>query len=603
MNKEHAQPKIWTGLALCAGLLCAFSCGSEFANGDPNTDAGGNTGDGGVNDQCDLAVVAPALASIGQEIELAVEVLPAGLIGLREFQWTVNLQGVAQPLTPLADPLDRVSFVPTAAGPYQVEVQGSVGVLDCRTSLADITVIADGALSEDYRMRVAPLSGAPTQDFQVRIYGGADSALPATQMESGLVANGTLTDALGAGVPAYLRARKRGTLAPADYEAFSDASGSFALRLPTGRFDLLAVPSGGGLPSVFLQDVEISDIAQTIVIPAPVSLSGDVKTAGGVPVAGARVSLVVDGAPSTSVLSAADGTFTVLGHSGSLSGLTVAPAAGSGMPALRAEGLSGQAVDGASPVSIQYASPAVNAQVDLSLVGGGAAVGARVEWRAESAQAATVNVNVGAPEDVAGVMRVTATADGTGRAQASVAAVVADLVVESSDASEGLVVPALDWGASPSTVRSLEALVPVSFSVSFAAAAAAGAKILAVPIGALAPQSAAAAATIPISGTASLSLVSGGDYQVLALDKKFGSQFISVSDVGLGTLVPQIELPGTIMASGYVSIDGNAAAGARVTLYCDGCSGDEATRVRAMAVADAAGRYNLQVADPGIATP
>jgi hypothetical protein len=205
--------------------------------------------------------------------------------------------------------------------------------------------------------------------------------------------------------------------------------------------------------------------------------------------------------------------------------------------------------------------------------------------------------------DVPGVLRVTATTDGAGHAEASVVAGVADLVAESSDASEALVVPALDWSASPTTVQSLEALVPVSISVSFASAAAQGATLLAVPVGSLAPQAAAAAATIPVSGTASLALVSGGDYQILASEKSFGSELISVADVGVGTLVPEIELPGTVMASGHVSIDGNNAAGARVTLYCRICSGDEVTRVRAMAVADSTGQYVLQVADPGIASP
>jgi hypothetical protein len=105
------------------------------------------------------------------------------------------------------------------------------------------------------------------------------------------------------------------------------------------------------------------------------------------------------------------------------------------------------------------------------------------------------------------------------------------------------------------------------------------------------------------SGLAALSLVRGGNYEIVASDSVHGSQVGSLlsADTGMATLA--LELPGTILASGYVSVDGAAAVGAQVSLYCDLCSGNEATRVLARAVANGTGRYVLRVADPGIASP
>jgi hypothetical protein len=291
----------------------------------------------------------------------------------------------------------------------------------------------------------------------------------------------------------------------------------------------------------------------------------------------------------------------VQGSSGQLSGLTVAPVAGSGMPALRAEALTGQTVDGASDVIIRYATSVVTAEVDLTLAAGGAAAGALVEWRSDVASAATVDV--GAVEDVSGTLRVSTTADGSGHAQSSLAAVNADLVVHSVDATEGIVLRDLPWATVPTTSQALSELVLAPVGVTFADVATAGSRVVATPLGVLAPQGAAQVAIVPASGLVSLPMVRGGNYEIVASDVLRGTQVRSVlaADTGMPTLA--VALPGTILAAGYVSIDGAAALGAQVSLYCDSCSGDEATRVQARAVSNGTGRYVLRVADPGIALP
>lgn len=593
------QPRALECLALLA--LLGLGCGAMNLGGPSSADAGSNNSDAGTVSQCDLGLVSPAQASLGQEVEVGVEVVPANLFGVRSFQWRIDVDGVEQVLTELADPLERVSFVPTRAGPYQIVVDATIGGLQCTPATGMITVTANGALSQDYRMRVVPPSGAPTQDFPVTIYGGADSALPTAQLEGGQLATGQITQSDGTGVAAYLRARKRGTLVQTDYEGFSDSAGAFSLRLPSGSYDLLIVPSDGLLPARLLEDVSATSLGATIVLPAPQPLSGHVFSAGGAPVQGALVSLVIDGAPTTSALSGADGSFSVLGGSGQLSGLTVAPLAGSGMPALRADALTGQAVDGASDVIIRYAIAALTVDVDLTLAAGGPAVGALVEWRSDVASAATVHV--GTIEGVAGTLRVTATADGSGHVQSSLAALTADLVVHSADATQAVVVPDLNWASVPSTALSLSELVSVPVSVTFSDLAAVGASVLATPLDVLAPQGAAQGAVVADSGLVALPLVRGGTYEIVATDTLRGTQVQTLMSADTGMPTQAMTLTGTILASGSVFIDGAAAAGAQLSLYCESCSGDEATRVHARAVANGTGRYVLRVADPGVAAP
>ncbi len=591
------------GVLVLGAAYLVLGCGMGSSDGGDTTDGGVGNQDGNANIECEFGLVLPLSATINQEIEVGVEVFPASSEGARDFQWIIDRAGVEEGLTQLSNSGDRVSFTPTTAGPFDVVVTGTAGPLVCKPAVGVINVTALGAIYKDYRMRVVPLGDVPVQDFSVRVAGGADTSLPPAQLEAGQTVSATLEDADGTGVPAYLRVRKQGTLVPTDYEGFSDANGAFSFRLPPGEtYDLLAVPSGGTLPSLLLENLSLADLNTTITMPTPETLSGHLFDLGNSPVQGALVSLVIDGVATTADLTGADGSFSVLGATGQLSGLRVAPLPGSGMPALRAEGLSGQAVAGGTDVVIQYANSVVTAEVDLTLASGAAAAGALVEWRAKNSQAARVNAGTG-DENVAGDLRVLATADGSGHAQVNLAAMVTDLSIQSADATEGLVQTSLDWNASPTTSAALAELVPVSIGVTFANAAAEGAQILAMPVDSLAPQGAATGGVVSASGTASLSLVKGANYQLVAFAADKGSRVVDLVDIAPAMVVSDVELPKTLRAIGSVSVAGNAATGARVSIYCSACSGSEATRVLAQAVVNSTGKFELRIEDPGVEAP
>ncbi len=586
---------------LCASFFSLFliaSCGSDFADDGGNTVDAGNGNDDAGAVGCSLALVASANPAVGQPVEVTASV-EGNSFGLQEFTWTIDLGGVIQSITELADPVDRISFTPQEAGPYRVLVEGTVGGDSCTPATLNVGVVATGARVASYRMRVMPAGGAPMQDVSIDVYGGADSVLPVSVLAPGDIATGRILDAGGAGVSAYVRARLRDSTSPADYEAFSNGTGDFSMRLPPGRFDVLVVPQDGSLPAALFSDRAPAEIGTTLSLLAPTTVSGRVLDASGSGLAGARVSLLVDGARSTEATTAANGSFSVLATGSSLTGLAVAPPPSSGMPSLRAEALSGQTVNSASDVVIRFSNPSISATVDISDSVGAPMPGAHAEWRADLPAAGTVNA--GSVEAVAGTLRVEATADGSGRVQSSLVARTSSLVVRSTDGSEARIMSDIPWATAPISALSLQTLVTVPVATSVLDTGAGGANVEASPMGLLAPQTAPTRSTTIADGSTSLALIQGGSYRLTVGHPTGGQHAQFLTNVQAGSIGP-IALPGTVLAQGQIAIGSptESGAGAQVRLYCDDCTGADAERVHASAVADETGRFTFRVSDPGV---
>jgi len=577
-------------------LLSACAGDADSAGGGGGVDGGAGTNDGGVIG-CTLLIVPPTQSAVGQPVEVSVNVNGTAF-GAREFFWSVDIDGATQNITELSDPADRIAFTPLTPGPYRIVVDATVGGAGCLPATELVSVMASGARAAEYRMRVVPSSGAPMQDFPVTIYGGSDAVLPTSVLASGTVATGQVSDSTGAPVAAYLRARLRDGIAAADYETFSSATGDFALQLPDGRYDLLVVPSDGALPSAYLADRSVAELAGPLMLPAPTTLSGQLLDSSGVGVAGARVSLVIDGARSTEATSASDGSFSVLGPQGTLSGMSVAPPVGSGMPSLRSDGLLGQAVDNLSTIRIRYADASISAQVDLSDSVGAQAATALVEWRADIPAAGSVEV--ASVESVPGTLRVLAIADASGRVQSPLVARTSTLVAYASDGDEAAIAANVPWATAPLSSLSLQPRVALSVRATSAEVGIEGAQVQATPVGVLAPESALVTGVTNVDGANSLGLVAGGSYEILVSDVETGEVVQVISNVQGSSVIPPFALPGTIVAQGHLLIGGDDAAGAQVRLYCDDCNGPDKARVQATAVADVAGRFSFRIADPGV---
>lgn len=584
----------------CIGVLVSLllmSCGSDTSFGD-NADAGPGFSDAGTGG-CRLYLLPPSQANVGQVVEIGV--LHEGSVsGVISYSWSVRRAGVEQVLTELSDPVDRVSFVPTEAGPLEVLVEATVGGESCQPATGDINVIATGALAVDYRMRVQPISGAPMQDVALRIFGGADTTLPPTTLTLGLQVSGQILDSDGNGIAAYLRARRRDVTVQTDYEVFSDESGAFSMPLPDANFDITIVPQDTSLPSQFFSDRAISFLNKAIHMPPATPLSGHLLSAAGHPIAGARVHLLINGARSTEASTGSDGAFTVQGISGQLTGVAVAAPEGSGLPILRADSLAAQSIDSASDLIIRYAQPVISAQVNVALAGGGEAAFAKGEFRAELGNAGSIEL--AQVESIAGSLRVRATANGSGQMQTPLSAVSADLVIMSADDSQGLVRQALPWGTEPAQSISLASKVSAAIHVT-APASPLGTRVVAEALDALAPQTTSPTAVIGDAGTASVPLVRGGSYLLRVTQPQQGSITAWLLDVQPGLAATEVTLPGALIAKGTLRLASGVAAGAHVSLYCTSCEAELASRPIVTAVSDGAGRFVLRVPDPGVTAP
>ncbi len=580
------------GLMLMCWVLSA--CGGDFAS-SPLSDASTASGDAGPSVGCSLTLFPPAMAAVGQPVEVTATINGTSF-GVQSFSWSVDLNDEIQSITELSDPADRIAFTPAAAGPYRVVASATVDGEECLPAMISIGVIATGARVVNYRMRIVPLGDTPMQDFPVQIYGGANAVLPTSVLLPGTLAAGQILDSAGDGVSAYLRARKLDAGPVADYETFADGNGDFSLRLPEGRFDLLVVPEATSVPSMLFLDRSAAEIGSTLTIAAPTSVAGRVLNAAGLGVPGARLSLVVDGAHTTEAITAADGSFSVLATGATLTGLAVAPPPASGMPSLRSDTLSGQPVDELSTVLIRYADATISAQVDIRTSTGAAAPSAQVEWRASLANAATVQVS--SVESIAGTLRVSAIANLTGRVQSQIVARTASFVVHAGNGNEVGIARNVPWASTPLTTLSLAPPVMLPVEVMLEGSPVPSARLRAIPLGVLAPQGGQVVGQSDMSGLGSLALVRGGSYQLVVSHKDAGEQVHMTENVqGLAQI---FTMPGALIAQGRLQIGTEVGAGAQVRLFCEDCTGPDAQHVHASAVVDGAGEFRFRVNDPGV---
>ena len=222
-----------------------------------------------------------------------------------------------------------------------------------------------------------------------------------------------------------------------------------------------------------------------------------------------------------------------------------------------------------------------------------------MEWRADLPSAGTIDV--GAVEPVSGTLRVAATANGAGRVESPLVDRTSSLVVRASDGSEARILRDVPWATAPVSTLTLESLVAVSVDANVLGTAVEGALVEVEPMGLLAPQTTLTRATTAATGSAALSVIRGGSFQLTVGHPTAGQHTQFLTDVQAGA-IGQVTLPGTVLVDGQISIGSSseAGAGAQVRLYCDDCTGADAERVHASAVADGTGRYMLRIADPGV---
>jgi hypothetical protein len=338
----------------------------------------------------------------------------------------------------------------------------------------------------------------------------------------------------------------------------------------------------------------------TLLITAGTLASGKVTAPSGAGLAGATVQLTSAGVPSTIATTASAGTFSVR-HSftpGAIVEVDVTPAAGSGLPSLT----SSAAFDLTQSVQIAYGAGLATCNlINIAVQRGGVnQPGAQVTAVGSVALAGTVTA--GTSVTASGAVRVTATADNTGKLPAKLAPKLS-LSAVVQVAPGDLAVAAFDLSGCASGSISAPAGPVVSGSiVNTAATSLPGARFEAVPTRALALAGAPAVQAIADgNGHISAQLASGGYYDLRYDDPLGRGAQLLLPDTAAAGVPGTATLGKALLMSGTVSVIGSAnpVEGAAIQILCSTCTGLGAVVPVAQTASDSASMYEVAVPDPG----
>jgi len=588
-----------------AGLVSS-ACGG-LGSGD-NPDAGSPSDGGGP--LCEMVVeYAPSSPEVGATVDLDGSIYKQQVSGFESYEFTVTRSG-APVATTDRSPFDgsKVSFVADQPGPYRVELRGDVDGLSCTDGVITINVTDAGTPRRRFRFHFVPALGqpAPQQDLVFEVPGLAPYDLGTVGLDTGIAVAGTVSDAGGSPRAAYLRFTRQSDGAVT--EAFANATGAYTTRLADGTYDLLAVPDD---PSLAPRQVSaVASVLGELTLTAGDTVTGTVRDSGGAPIAGAQVALRIAGVPSAVGTTDGTGVFSLAAHLGGAAALTVTPPAASGLPRLEVDASAGLTPSTGVALAIAYAAGLTSRTLafDVTTAGGAAAPGASVTFvRRASANAGTITPAGGSAVAAAGGLRITAEGDGTGHVSGLIVPDGVYDVIARSAGGAGVTLKSLDLSTgqpSPSAIA-LAVVGTVSGTVAGGGNAVAGVQVVAAPRGLLASEPGAAAMAVTDAGGAfALPLVGGGTFD-LTFEPQ-GAELgrarlaaVAAPAAGGNSSLGQTDLAGAIAVSGKVAIPGVAvASGVSVLVFCDGCSGPEASLPIAEGVTGPQARFTVALPDP-----
>ncbi len=589
-----------------ASGLAASACGGAFGSdldGGNGSDAGGPL--------CEMVVnYAPSAPEVGATVDLDGSIYKEQVSGFESYDFSVTRSG-SPVATSDRSPFDgsKVSFVADQPGPYRVELRGDVGGLSCTDGVLTINVTDVGTPRRRFRFHFVPALGqpAPQQDRVFQVPGLAPFDLGIVGLDTGIDVGGTVRDAGGSPRAAYLRFTRQSDGVVT--EAFADAAGAYQTRLADGTYDMLAVPDDPSLAPRQVTGASATALGN-LTLTAGDTVTGTVRDGGGQPIAGAQVALRIGGVPSAVATTDGTGGFSLAAHLGGAAALTVTPPAASGLPRLDVNPAAGLTPTAGVALAIDYAAGLTSRTLafDVKSAGGAAAPGASVTLvRRASASAGTVTPAGGSAVAAAGGLRVTAEADGAGQVSGLVVPDgVYDLIARAAGGA-GVTLKSVDLSAgqpSPAAI-SLAASGTVSGTVGGSGNTVAGVHVVAAPRGLLASEPGAASmAVTDTSGAFALPLVGGGTFDLTF--EPPGAELararladVAAPDAGGSTSLGQTNLAAAIAVSGKVAIPGVAvASGVSVLVFCDGCSGPEASLPIAEGVTGPQGTFTVALPDP-----
>ncbi len=523
-------------------------------------------------------VLAPTVVTLEGRIE------SSGAIGAETFTWLVDGEPERVRLLDLQG--KRAELEIPAAGSYEVELRGSKGDSRCRDAAEQIVAGVGDAEAKTYRLRFVPAVGqaAPIQEQRLTVTTAGDFPVGDRGLDNGVLLRGSVT-ADDAPVAAYVRATPvAGGVA---VEGFAAADGQFALRVVGGRHEVLVVPVAPTLAPRLQRDVDPAAALEVDVAGGSL-VRGSVVDATGAALAGAAVSLHVEGVPSTLGETGADGRFAVRTHSvvGAVA-VAVAPSLESGLPELYLES---DAVELTAPLEIAFTIANSNIIAPVLRDAMGEVAGSvRALWIAAELPAAGTIAGLPA----AGSIRRAAQSGADGRlSPVRLPSAVYSLVTRGSGHTS---LQEVNLAAAPSELTLAPPTRVMGRVLGSDGEPAAGAQVTAVPLGLLTATE-AIGAEADSDGHFALSLAANASYELIITAP--GARLRApLSAPALGDIV----LPRAQRLVGRVSIPGQSggAAGVAVIVLCGSCEGPQADRPLGEAVTDAQGRFAVSLPSEG----
>jgi hypothetical protein len=330
-------------------------------------------------------------------------------------------------------------------------------------------------------------------------------------------------------------------------------------------------------------------------------VTGVVTGPSGSGLSGAKVQLMSGIVPSTTATTAIDGSFSLRESFASGSSVTVrvTPSSASGLPRLESTGTFNLST------SMQITYSASLATCDLSNTpvkrSGSAQAGAKVTVVGTLA-GSSGSVAAGVTLAATGTVHVAATADGTGKLPSTLVP-RAPLSAVVQLATTDYAVSALDTSTcAATTIDAPPQIVRTGTAKNASAAVLSGVNVEATPIGALAAADAqTVSSTTDAGGGFSISLASGGFYDVRFVDPYARAARLLLPGIAAAGVPSTATLPTSLVISGKVSVSGTGQpiVGASIQLLCATCTGIDATRPIAQTASDGLSTYKLAVPDPG----
>ena len=257
-------------------------------------------------DDCTLTLSSTPMTPVaGPTTEIRINSVATNDPGTHTYTWHVSKNGVDVAFAYAQTDRSAITFIAPDPGTYDIDADLSPSLAGACSAHAIVNVVMD-ATFEKMRLHIVPPLTAmgPIVDRPIEVHDGSDLDIGAVVLDASTQAAGTVRNASGAGIPAYVQFYPLG-MPGAMVETFANSAGAFSVRLASQPHDVIVIPAATNVAPQRLAGY--SPGSTLAMLTAPDTITGTVHQ-GASPIANARVQLTIDGVPTTLGITAANGS-------------------------------------------------------------------------------------------------------------------------------------------------------------------------------------------------------------------------------------------------------------------------------------------------------